>query len=202
LGRYGSGVTTIILARHGETDWNSERRWQGHADQPLNEAGRAQARELAESLASRRIDAVYSSDLERARETARIVADRIGLPVRLNPGLREVDVGDWSGRVHSEIEEADPEGFRRWQDGGQGWNGGESYEEMGERVVATVLHLAKQHAGRTILVVTHGGSIRACRATAAGIEYAASKVNAIGSMGNCEVAELTVADGRLAVPIR
>ena len=191
-------MTTILLARHGETDWNSERRWQGHADQPLNDVGREQAHELAESLACRAIDVVYSSDLARAHETALIVAERLQLPVEVDPGLREVDVGDWSGRVHTELQELDPDGYRRWQDGGKGWNGGESYEEMGERVVAAVLRLAERHPGRTLLLVTHGGSIRACRATAAGLDYATSRVNAIGSMGNCEVAELHVADGRLA----
>jgi probable phosphoglycerate mutase len=191
-------VTTILLARHGETDWNSERRWQGHADRPLNDAGREQARELAETLADRAIDVVYSSDLARAHETALIVADRLGLRVGVDPGLREVDVGDWSGRLLTEIEEVDPAGFQRWRQGHKAWNGGESYEEMGERVVAAVLRLAARHPGQTVLVVTHGGSIRACRATAAGLAYAASRVAAIGSMANCEVAELHVADGRLA----
>lgn len=191
-------MTVILLARHGETDWNSERRWQGHADRPLNDVGREQARELAETLADRAIDVVYSSDLARAHETALIVADRLGLPVEIDAGLREVDVGDWSGRVHTEIEGRDPEGYRRWREGGKGWSGGESYEEMGERVVAAVLRLAARHPGQTVLVVTHGGSIRACRATAAGLDYAASRVASIGSMANCEVAELQVADGRLA----
>jgi probable phosphoglycerate mutase len=192
-------MTTILLARHGETDWNNERRWQGHADRPLNDAGRAQARELAESLADGGIEVIYSSDLLRAHETALIVGGRLGLPVNVDPGLREVDVGDWSGRVHSEIEGADPEGFRRWNAGGKGWNGGESYEQMGERVVATVLEIAGRHPRQNVLVVTHGGSIRACRASAAGIDYAASRiVSAIGSMANCEVTELHVADGRLA----
>jgi broad specificity phosphatase PhoE len=191
-------VTTILLARHGETDWNSERRWQGHADRPLNDVGREQARKLAETLADRAIDVVYSSDLARAHETALIVADRLGLRVGVDPGLREVDVGDWSGRLLTEIEEVDPAGFQRWRQGHKAWNGGESYAEMGERVVAAVLRLAARHPGQTVLVVTHGGSIRACRATAAGLDYAASRVAAIGSMANCEVAELHVADGRLA----
>jgi probable phosphoglycerate mutase len=191
-------VTVILLARHGETDWNSERRWQGHEDQPLNDVGREQARALADTLANRGVDVVFSSDLSRAHETALIVADRLGLPVEVDPGLREVDVGSWSGRAHNEIEGIDPEGFRRWQEGLKGWSGGESYEEMGERVVAAVLRLGARHPGQTLLLVTHGGSIRACRATAAGLDYAASRVGAIGSMANCEVAELHVADGRLA----
>jgi probable phosphoglycerate mutase len=190
-------VTAILLARHGETDWNSERRWQGHSDRPLNEAGREQARELAEALADRAIDAVYSSDLARAHETALIVAQRLGLPVEVEAGLREVDVGDWSGRLLTEIEAADPEAFQRWRQGRKGWSGGESYEEMGERVVAAVLRLAARHPGETLLLVTHGGSIRACRAWAAGLDYAASRASAIGSMANCEVAELQVAGGRL-----
>jgi probable phosphoglycerate mutase len=191
-------VTTILLARHGETDWNSERRWQGHADRPLNDVGREQAHELAETLSDRAIDVVYSSDLARAHETALIVARRRGLPVEVDSGLREVDVGDWAGRQLTEIEAVDPEAFGRWQQGRKAWNGGESYEEMGERVVAAVLRLAARHPGQTILIVTHGGSIRACRATAAGLDYAASRLSAIGSMANCEVAELHVTDGRLA----
>jgi broad specificity phosphatase PhoE len=191
-------VTTILLARHGETDWNSERRWQGHADRPLNESGREQARELAASLVGRAIDVVYSSDLIRAHETARIVAERLGLPVGADVGLREVDVGDWSGRAHDEVRGVDPEGFRRWQEGGKGWSGGESYEEMGARVVGTVLRIAERHPGETILIVSHGGSIRACRAAAAGLSYAGSRMSAVSGMANCEVVELRVAGGRLA----
>ncbi len=191
-------MTTILLARHGETDWNSERRWQGWADQPLNDVGRAQASELGASLAGRTIDAIYSSDLRRAAETARIVAETLGLPVTVDRGLREVDVGDWSGRVHSEIEGVDPEGYERWQNGGKGWNGGESYEQMGARVLGAILRIARAHPGQTLLIVTHGGSIRACRATAAGVSYATSRTFTIPSMGNCEVTELAIVDGRLA----
>jgi probable phosphoglycerate mutase len=192
-------MTTLLLTRHGETAWNSENRWQGHADEPLNEVGRAQARELAPLLVGRGISAVYASDLARAHETAEIAAAPLGLPVRSHPGLREVDVGSWSGYVHGEIEAADPDGFARWQEGGKGWAEGESYEEMGERVVATVLEIAAAHPDETVLVVSHGGSIRACRAAAAGVGYAESKgAGAFGSTRNCEVVELHVVDGCLA----
>jgi broad specificity phosphatase PhoE len=192
-------VTTLLLARHGETDWNSERRWQGHADRPLNERGREQARALAAELAGRSIDAIYTSDLVRARETAEIVAAQLGLEVRIDAGLREVDVGTWSGLAHGEIEVNDPAGFGRWQDGGKGWEGGESYEEMGERVVAAMLGIASRHRGETVLVVSHGGSIRACRAAAAGLEYRQSRESGIGSTKNCAVVELRVADGALTI---
>jgi broad specificity phosphatase PhoE len=191
-------VTTILLARHGETDWNAERRWQGHADEPLNDTGRAQARELAAALTGRRIDVVYSSDLARAHETAEIVASHLGLPVETDVRLREVDVGDWSGRRHPEVEVEEPEAFTRWQAGGKGWNGGESYEEMGERVVAAVLDLARRHPGETVLIVSHGGSIRACRASASGMTYADHRVHERDSLRNCDVVELHFRDGRLA----
>jgi broad specificity phosphatase PhoE len=193
-------VTTLLLVRHGETDWNSERRWQGHSDQPLNDVGRAQAHEVAETLVGRSIDAVYASDLSRANETAEIIAARLGLPVTTDVRLREVDVGDWSGRLWSEIEASDPEAVERLQAGLKAWQGGESYEEMGARVVAAVLELAARHPGRTVLIVSHGGSLRACRASAAGVEYHESR-DGIGSLGNCAVVELHVAGDRLVAPI-
>jgi broad specificity phosphatase PhoE len=90
-------MTTVYLARHGESDWNVERRWQGHADRPLTERGREQAELLAGRLADVKLDAVYASDLRRAWETAQAVAATRGLEVVRLPELREVDVGSWSG---------------------------------------------------------------------------------------------------------
>ncbi len=90
--------TTFFVIRHGETDWNLNGRWQGHADVPLNQVGRVQARRLADRLLrdGARIDAIYSSDLKRAWETARAVAAALDLAPRLDPSLREIDVGSWS----------------------------------------------------------------------------------------------------------
>ena len=90
-------MTTVLLARHGETEWNREERYQGHADPPLNKTGRGQAEQLAEQLAQEPIEAVYASDLRRASETAEIVGARLGLRVDLEPGLREIDVERRSG---------------------------------------------------------------------------------------------------------
>jgi probable phosphoglycerate mutase len=190
-------VTTLLLARHGETDWNSERRWQGHADQPLNERGREQAREIAAELAGRRIDAIYASDLWRARETAEIVAERLGLPVGLERDLREVDVGEWSGLVHTEIETRFPEGFRRWQQGLHGWADGETYDAMGVRVVGALRAIAARHPGETVLVVSHGGAIRASQAAAAGLRNDEFRRQDSRPTPNCGVFEFAVADGRL-----
>lgn len=145
--------TEILLVRHGETDWNRDRRWQGHADPPLNEEGRRQAQALAEALAGEDVAAVYSSDLLRAHETARIVAERLGLEVTALPDLREVDVGSWSGLTRDEIAHRFP--------GAERWEGGETREEMAERVLGAVRRIAAAHPGGRVLVVTHGGPVRA-----------------------------------------
>src|SRR5437763_16473885 len=97
-------MTMLLLVRHGETDWNAERRWQGHADVPLNEHGRSQAKLLADELAGERaLDAIYVSDLSRARETADIVGTRLGLPVVLARDLREIEVGSREGLTGDEV---------------------------------------------------------------------------------------------------
>jgi broad specificity phosphatase PhoE len=163
-------VTTILIARHGESDWNRERRWQGQADRPLTERGREQAEALAERLAHVGLDAVYSSDLRRALDTASAGARRQGLDVQELQELREVDVGSWSGLTREEAEERFPKGFRRWRAGFPGWDDGETYEEMADRVFATVERIARGHEGGRLLVVSHGGPIRALHAAALGLD--------------------------------
>ncbi len=150
-------MTTVYLARHGESDWNVERRWQGHADRPLTDRGREQARDLAARLADVELAAVYASDLRRAWETAEAVASSQGLEVVRLPELREVDVGSWSGCTREECAERFPAAFARWQAGGSGWDDGELYEAMGERVVAAIRRIAAEHPVGTVLVVSHGG---------------------------------------------
>jgi broad specificity phosphatase PhoE len=181
-------MTKLLLVRHGETDWNLGNRFQGHADPPLNDTGRAQARELAAKLADRRFTAAYSSPLRRAFETAEITAAGHGLKPIPAEGLREVDVGEWQGLTRAEIEQRFPEQFERWLAFGQGWDRGETYDEMGRRVVATLLELGRGHDGETVLCVTHGGPIRAALAAAAGISHSEARQN--GPMiGNCYTAE-------------
>ena len=189
-------MTTILLARHGETDWNRENRFQGHADPPLNETGRAQAADLAAALANEPLAAVYSSPLRRAFETAQIVGAPHGLePVPVD-ALREVDVGSWQGLTRGEIEERFPEQFARWLDYEQGWDDGESYDEMGQRVLAALLELAATHAGERILAVSHGGPVRAAYAVADGIEHSEARRRG-PVVANAFVAEFSVEDGVL-----
>jgi 2,3-bisphosphoglycerate-dependent phosphoglycerate mutase len=189
-------VTTILLARHGESDWNHTKRWQGHADRPLTDAGRAQSRELAERLAETELDAVYSSDLQRARETAEIVAESKGLEVRVLPDLREVDVGSWSGLTRAEAEQQFPDAYSRWVAGGEGWDDGETYEQLSRRVLRGIQTIAAEHPGDRVLVVAHGGSIRAVHAVALGVDvHTYRRIRRVEP--NATLSAVCIEDGRL-----
>jgi broad specificity phosphatase PhoE len=163
-------VTTIFLARHGESDWNAANRFQGHSDRPLTDLGRRQAEALADAVTGANVEAIYSSPLMRALETARIVAARTGLEVMEDDDLREVDTGGWSGLSREEVQQRFPEGFERWISGGAGWEDGESYEDMAERSLRAVGRIAEAHPRGRVLVVSHGGPIRAIQAAANGMD--------------------------------
>jgi broad specificity phosphatase PhoE len=188
--------TTILLARHGESDWNRAGRWQGYADRPLTELGREQARALADRLEEIELEAVYSSDLLRARQTAEIVAATKSLQVTTVPELREVDVGSWSGLTRAEAERRFPDGFARWQAGGEGWSDGETYGQLGERVVGAIRRIAADHDGGRVLVVAHGGSIRAVHAAALGVDvHAYRRIQRVEP--NATLSAVCIEDGRL-----
>jgi broad specificity phosphatase PhoE len=149
-------VTTLLLVRHGETDWNADGRLQGHTDRPLSDHGRRQAQKLAEELEGEEIEAIYSSDLARARETAEIVGRRIGLPVELDPDLREKDWGTWEGLTSIERDRVEFVG--------------ESTEAHQERILGALGRISKRHPGDgRVLVVTHGGSMRRVQTAAIGM---------------------------------
>lgn len=162
-------MTVIYLVRHGQSDWNAANRFQGHVDRPLTDLGREQAGELARELAATALQGIYSSPLRRALDTATAVAVGHKLEVVADDGLREVDVGSWAGLTRAEVEERYPGEFRRWVAGGDGWEDGETYQQMSARVLACVLRIADAHEDGAILVVSHGGPIRAIQAAAAGM---------------------------------
>jgi broad specificity phosphatase PhoE len=189
-------VTTILIARHGESDWNRERRWQGYADRPLTERGREQARALAARLAHIELDAVYSSDLQRARDTAAVVAGNQGLEVQTVPELREVDVGSWSGLTRAEAEERFPEGYARWTSGFPGWDDGETYQAMTQRVLRAVHSIAAGHDADRVLVVSHGGPIRAIHAAALDLDvHAYRRLRPVEP--NARLSAVCMVEGRL-----
>ena len=151
-------MTQLILLRHGVTDWNLTGRYQGQADPPLNAEGRRQAEALANQLAGLRLEAIYSSDLRRAYDTAQTVAARLRLAVTVEPRLREVNQGAWEGMVHADIlaqypqewaaRERDPLHSRP--------PGGESVVEVATRVWAAAADIAREHPAGLVLVVSHG----------------------------------------------
>jgi broad specificity phosphatase PhoE len=186
---------TILLARHGETDWNREKRWQGLADLSLNERGREQARALAEALEAVPIRAVYASDLRRAYETAVVVAERKGLEVTPMQELREVDVGSWTGLSYDEVKERFPDAYAQMRSrSGTGWESGETYAEMGRRVLEAMRRIAREHPGDAVLVVTHSGPIRTVQAHALGLDYASDR-KAAPVVDRVTLSAVTVADG-------
>lgn len=152
-------VTRILAIRHGETAWNVDTRIQGQLDIPLNDTGRWQAGRLAQALADEPLHAIYASDLGRAHETALALAQVVGLPVRLDPGLRERRFGIFEGRTFREIEAGWPEDSERWRkrDPHFGPEGGETLTAFYERCIATATRLAQAHAGQGIALVAHGG---------------------------------------------
>jgi broad specificity phosphatase PhoE len=151
----------ILLVRHGESIWNAEGRWQGAANPPLSDAGRAQARALAEAVQGDGIDSLVSSDLDRARETAQIVARALALSEpAIDAGWRERDVGDISGHTREEIEARWPGLLEQWRRGElESMPGGE--RDITARVVAALERVAYEHPGACTLVATHGGVIGA-----------------------------------------
>ena len=144
----------ILLARHGETEWNREERYQGHADPPLNETGRAQARAacgaLAGELDRRRLLERSAPRLGHGRDRGR--AHRP--PRRARAGLREIDVGSWQGLTKAQID-------------GRPWDG-ETYEHHSERVTRALREIAARHPDGRVLVVSHGGSLRRVQAAVLG----------------------------------
>jgi len=151
--------TRICLARHGETNWNLERRVQGQLNIPLNVRGVAQAQALARELGSERFDRIYSSDLRRALQTATPLATRLGLPVATRVALREKDDGAWQGMTFDDVDRAFPSEHARHRKRQADFliPGGETLAAFADRVGAELTAIAERHAGETVLVVAHAG---------------------------------------------
>jgi len=162
---------TLFLARHGETEWNRVGRWQGNTDIPLSEVGRAQARQLAERLRDRNVTEIFSSDLSRARETAEIVAEALGVTrLRLDPRLRERGFGCFEGLTREECEERHAEVWASYlADRRTVPPGAEPQAQVVARVVAALTAVAESDLTGHVLVVSHGAAIRSFVHTITGI---------------------------------
>jgi len=164
-------VIRLILARHGETAWNAERRYQGQADVPLSEKGRRQAAALGQRLSGEELHAIYASDLQRAWDTAEIVAQPHPLAVRCEPRLREIDFGAWDGLTRAEIERRYPQALAAWEADplSAGPPGGENLGRVSARVQAALGDLVHAHQEQTVLLVAHGGSLQVLLCLALGL---------------------------------
>lgn len=185
-------MTALLLARHGETDWNRNHRWQGHTGPPLNETGRRQARALAAQIDG--VEAVYSSDTERARKTAEIVAGRLGVTVSTDARLREVNFGDWEGLTRQEIDARYAGAFTRWEACERPLPAGvEPDEDMAERVLEALHEIAEAHPDGRVLVVTSGGPIRAAEAHIEAIDQKTAR-RTLRTIENCSLIEVVIRD--------
>ena len=148
----------ILLLRHAETEWNRERRFQGWRDVPLSATGREQAESAARLLAATRIDAVWSSPLARARDTAAIIAAPHRLAVQESEAFREMGFGDWEGLTRDEVRERFPDAHRAWAETPHeaAWPGAETLAAVRARALAGLEALRAAHSGQTICLVSHG----------------------------------------------
>jgi glucosyl-3-phosphoglycerate phosphatase len=155
-------VTRLIFWRHGQTDYNAAARVQGQYDAALSDIGQAQAAAAAKRLAALSPDAIYSSDLQRAADTAAALAEETGLPVTFDERLRERHFGEWQGLLLSDIRDRWPEAFARWQAGEPVTDVGiEELDEVAKRVAAAVHEfVAAAPSTATIVVTTHGGAAK------------------------------------------
>jgi len=148
----------LTVVRHAETEWNRERRYQGATDTPLSETGRAQAEAAARVLAAEALDAVWSSPLRRARETAEAIARPRGLAVHPHPGFSEMGFGVWEGLTGDQVRERYPEAYRCWRETptAAAWPGAEPLAAVRDRTLAGLEDLRERHDGQRVCLVTHG----------------------------------------------
>ena len=188
----GEGVR-VLLVRHGETVWNQENRWQGQADTPLSETGYDQARQLARRLQNeeRPIRAIYTSDLSRARDTADILGQVLGVTPLFQAAWREMDIGTWSGLTTSEVATRHAEEWARLRQGEDlPRGGGETFAQFQGRLLQSSQRFIRDHRGEQIIVVTHGGAVRAFLLHCRGLDM--NQFGQIEKIGNTGVSEVSL----------
>ncbi|WP_116044771.1 histidine phosphatase family protein [Amycolatopsis palatopharyngis] len=185
----------LVLWRHGETDYNAAGRMQGHLDSALTQVGWNQARFAVPALARFQPDLIIASDLRRATDTATVLAESIGVPLRIDKRLRETHLGEWQGLTGAEVDERSPGERKRWRmDSTWAPPGGESRVDVADRAAEVVADLRRaDQPGETVLLAAHGGLILAL--TARLVDLPVTSWPILGGIGNCHWVELGLRDG-------
>ena len=187
----------LMLVRHGETEWNVQRRYQGQSDVPLSEIGNQQAESIAGRLAGQEIDAIYASDLKRAWQTAQVIAAQIGLDVISEPRLRELKFGILEGLTFEEAEEKYPEMITAWLDDFNNTpERAETIDMFNARIVSLLDDLKVKHDEQVVLLVGHGGSLSEILRVVLGLS---PEKRWYIQMENASLSEVLIADDYVAL---
>lgn len=152
-----SRITTIYITRHGQTEWNTQKRFQGHQDSPLTKLGAKQAAWLGDSLANVAIDRIYASSSGRAVHTAEIIKGERNIPIERSDAFKEINLGIWEGITQEEAQSNDPIAFDRFWRDPEAFEvqDGETFREVAARAISELRELQRENVGKSILIVTH-----------------------------------------------
>lgn len=193
-------MTTLLLIRHGQSEANLSRVFAGNYDVPLTELGLIQAEKTADFIAENyKVDSVYASDLIRAFETGKTIANVLNLPITPNVGLREIRAGEWEALPFDDIVVKFPEEYKIWKEdiGNSSCPNGESVKVLGERVMATLTAIAEENDGKTVVIATHATPIRVSQTL---IEYGnLAPMQDIPWVSNASVTEMIYDKGKWTV---
>lgn len=190
-------MTKLVIIRHGESTYNLERRYTGQTDVPLTEKGVLQAKITADYvLKNYKIDAVYASDLDRAIETARPIAEALGLPINTDARLREIHAGMWQGMLFADVKSTYAEEYEKYKQSGGYIRApkGESLEDVLNRSYAAILDIIRKNDGKTVLVSAHNGSIKVLA-----VPFLNQKLHETASLSNNSVTEVDCDNGKYSV---
>ncbi len=192
-------MTNVYFIRHAEAEGNLYRRIHGHYDSILTENGYLQLQALKKRFADISLDAIYSSDLFRARKTAEVIAEGKNLTVTTHPGLREICLGAWEDRPWGEMEVAQPEAMQLFRESSAAWSvpGGERFADMQARVLQTVVEIVGLHPDQTICIASHGMAMRFLRGALMGLSL--DECRSLGHSDNTAVSLLEVEGDRATV---
>ncbi len=191
-------MTTLLLVRHGQSMANVEKLFAGHINSPLSPLGKQQAHMAAAYIADTyTVDAVWASDLDRAKYTGQAIADRVGLPLVTDPRLREIAAGEWEGQTFNVLTTAYAESYHVWLTdvGHTVCPGGESMVQTQERIVTALQDIAAQYDGKTVVIASHGCAIRTLQCFAEGKSI--DEMKYVPWASNASVTTVTVENGKM-----